>query len=227
MAKPVRGVTIHGDEESNPIVGTDGNDNLHGYGGNDHLEGLGGADSLYGGSGDDTLDGGAGSDTLIGHEGNDTLIGGDGDDFLYGQEGDDTVNGGAGNDVLGTGPGNDTLTGGLGADQFRFAQPFEPVMNHHTITDFSRAQGDYIDLKSMDADGDASNNTRKANTDFTVVGSPSGAAGEAWMEAIFDPVTGQQTGVAIYLNTDSDADADMRIDVMNVTSLTWGVDIIG
>lgn len=227
MAKQVRGVTKHGNDDANIITGTEGNDGLYGYGGNDTLYGLGGADKLYGGAGDDLLDGGAGNDTLQGHEGNDTLIGGDGDDVLYGQEGDDILDGGAGNDTLASGPGNDTLTGGSGADRFLFAQPFEPVMNHHTITDFSRAEGDYIDLRSIDADGDPSNNGRKSNTDFTVVSTPTGAAGEAWMQPIFDPVTGAQIGVSVYLNTDSDPDADMRIDVMGVTSLTWGVDIFG
>lgn len=227
MAKAVKGVIRHGDDGENVLVGTDGNDSLHGYGGNDTLYGLGGTDNLYGGAGDDTLDGGAGNDTLQGHEGRDTLYGGDGDDSLYGQEGDDFVYGGAGNDTLGAGPGNDTLNGGAGADRFFFAQPFEPVMNHHTITDYSRAQGDYIDLRSIDADGDSSNNTRRSNTDFTVVSSPTGAAGEAWFEAMIDPATGQQTGVSIYLNTDSDPEADMRIDVQGATTLTWGVDIVG
>ena len=100
-------------------------------------------------------------------------------------------------------------------------------MNVHTVIDFNRPQGDYIDLKSMDADGNAANDTRKGNTDFHVVSDPSGAAGEAWIQALIDPVTGQQTGLSVYLNTDADADADMRIDVLGVASLIWGVDIIG
>ncbi|MEP7130043.1 MAG: hypothetical protein ABI770_02835 [Sphingomicrobium sp.] len=158
------------------------------------------------------MDGGAGADTIYGNEGNDTLIGGDGNDYLAGQEGDDIVDGGAGNDFIGAGPGNDTLTGGTGADRFFFAQPFEAVINVHTITDFSRVQGDYIDLKSIDADGNAANDTHKGNTDFTVVSTPTGAAGEAWMQAIVDPITGQQTGVSIFLNTDADAAPEMRID---------------
>jgi Ca2+-binding RTX toxin-like protein len=209
MAKPATGVTLNGTAGDDLLVGGIGNDFLYGQAGNDRLEGLGGNDTLYG------------------HEGDDTLIGGDGDDYLAGQEGNDIVDGGAGKDFLGAGPGNDTLTGGTGADRFFFAQPFEPAMNVHTITDFSRVQGDYIDLKSMDADGNAANDTRKGNTDFTVVSTPTGAAGEAWMQAIVDPVTGQHTGVSIYLNTDADSDPDMRIDVLGVSSLTWGVDVFG
>lgn len=209
MAKPAGGQRLYGTAADDTLVGGSGNDFLYGYAGNDRLEG------------------GAGADQIFAHEGDDTLIGGDGDDYLAGQEGNDVVDGGAGNDTVGAGPGHDMLTGGLGADRFLFAQPFEPVMNHHTVTDFSRAQGDYIDLKGMDADGNPANNTRKGNTDFTLVGTPTGAAGEAWMVPITDPVTGQQTGVSVYLNTDSDADADMRIDVLGVSSLTWGVDIFG
>ena len=210
MAKPARGITVYGTAGDDELLaGGDGNDSIYGYGGNDRLEGRGGNDTLYG------------------HEGDDTLIGGDGDDYLAGQEGNDILEGGAGNDFLGAGPGNDVLTGGTGADRFFFAQPFEPVMNHHTITDFSRAQGDYIDLRSMDADGDSSNNTRKGNTDFQVTDGPSTTPGAAWMQDIIDPVTGQKSGVSIYLNTDADAEPDMRIDVLGVSSLTWGVDIFG
>ena len=227
MAKPVRGISWYGTEGDDVFTGTVGNDSLGGAGGNDTLDGGAGADNLYGHAGDDTLIGGLGNDQLMGHEGNDSLSGGEGDDSLAGQEGNDVVDGGAGNDMVGAGPGSDTLTGGTGADRFFFAQPFEPVMNHRTITDFSRTEGDYIDLRSMDADGDPSNNVRRANTDFTLVESPTGAAGEAWMEPIVDPMTGQQTGVSVYLNTDADADPDMRIDVLGVSSLTWGLDIIG
>lgn len=209
MAKPISGSTYTGTSGDDTLVGGSGNDYMYGYAGNDSLEGLGGNDTLYG------------------HDGNDTLIGGDGDDYLAGQEGDDILHGGAGNDLLGAGPGNDTLTGGAGADRFFFAQPFEPAMNLHVITDFSRAEGDYIDLRSIDADGNAANDTRKANTDFTVVSTPSGAAGEAWTHDLIDPATGLKSGISIYLNSDADPEADMRIDVLGVTTLTWGADILG
>lgn len=209
MAKPVKGKSVPGTTADDELVGTSGDDSLYGYEGND------------------TLYGGGGNDTLYGHEGNDVLFGEDGNDYLAGQEGNDTLDGGAGNDTIGAGPGNDVLTGGSGADRFLFGAPFEPTMNHHTITDYRRAEGDYIDLRSIDADSDSSNNTRKGNTDFTVVSGPSATPGTAWMEPIIDPVTGQQTGIAIYLNVDSDIDAETRIDVLGATSLTWGVDILG
>ncbi|AHJ29944.1 calcium-binding protein [Nodularia spumigena] len=57
--------------------------------------------------------------------------------------GNDNLVGTSGNDnFLGLG-GQDTLTGGLGADKFRFNSPSEGM---DTITDFSRTQGDKIEL---------------------------------------------------------------------------------
>lgn len=210
MAKPTRGVIVQGTEGDDVLLlGTEGNDSIYGYGGNDRLEG------------------GGGNDTLYAHGGNDTIFGGDGLDTIAGGEGDDIIDAGAGADQILTGPGNDTITGGAGADRFFFAQSFETGTNVHTITDFSRAQGDYIDLKSIDADGDSSNNPRRGNTDFVVVNTPTGAAGEAWMVAILDPMTGEQIGTSVFLNMDSDPSADMQIDVLGAMSLTWGIDIFG
>jgi len=126
----------NGNDLGNKIVGNAANNVLSGGAGND---------SLYGGAGDDVLDGGDGDDTLIGDEGNDTLYGGAGADALVG---------GAGNDVLIGGPGADNLTGGAGADRFVFrvgdlgADP----SNTDVITDFSRSDGDKIDLSAFDAD---------------------------------------------------------------------------
>ena len=210
MAKPARGMIVMGTEGDDVLLaGGEGNDSIYGYGGNDRLEGY------------------SGNDTLYAHGGDDTILGGDGVDTIAGGEGDDIIDAGAGADQILTGPGNDMITGGGGADRFFFGQSFETATNVHTITDFSRAEGDYIDLKSMDADGDSSNDPRKGNTDFTVVTTPTGTAGEAWMVPIFDPVTGQQTGTSIFLNTDSDLDADIQINVLGAVNLTWGIDVFG
>ena len=62
---------------------------------------------------------------------------------LTGDATNNNLVGGSGNDTfLGLG-GNDTLTGGLGADRFRFNSPSHGM---DTITDFSKAQGDKIEL---------------------------------------------------------------------------------
>ncbi|MDB9449353.1 glycosyl hydrolase family 18 protein [Dolichospermum circinale] len=62
---------------------------------------------------------------------------------LTGDATNNNLVGGSGNDTfLGLG-GQDTLTGGLGADRFRFNSPIEGM---DTITDFSKTQGDKIEL---------------------------------------------------------------------------------
>ncbi len=68
---------------SEPVTGTDGDDDLVGTAvadvlgggmGNDKATGSGGGDWLYGGEGSDTLDGGTGIDSLRGGEGSDVYI---------------------------------------------------------------------------------------------------------------------------------------------------------
>ena len=74
---------------------------------------------------------------------NGTSTGSTGTSGTSGTSGNDNLVGGSGNDnFLGLG-GQDTLTGGLGADKFRFNSPSERM---DTITDFSRTQGDKIEL---------------------------------------------------------------------------------
>jgi Ca2+-binding RTX toxin-like protein len=74
---------------------------------------------------------------------NSTSTGTTGATGTTGTSGNNNLVGGSGNDnFLGLG-GQDTLTGGLGADKFRFNSPSEGM---DTITDFSRTQGDKIEL---------------------------------------------------------------------------------
>ncbi|WP_442778550.1 VCBS domain-containing protein [Cobetia sp. L2A1] len=128
------------------LIGTDGNDTLTGDGDGpfyaDYLIGEGGSDTLSGGIGSDRLEGGSGNDTLRGGSGNDTLAGGSGNDLLVG------------------GAGNDILTGGDGADTFAWLSGddvnSEGGMATDTITDFSAAGGDVLDLSDLlQADEDA------------------------------------------------------------------------
>lgn len=130
--------------------------------------------TFNGGGGNDTLDGsaangpllgrgGAGDDLLIGGSGRDVLLGGAGNDTLQGGAGADTLNGGTGDDILIGGLGRDVLTGGPGTDVFRFLSTDDLPAPHgrvgpETITDFSQAQGDRIDLSAIDADVTAPGN---------------------------------------------------------------------
>jgi Ca2+-binding RTX toxin-like protein len=68
--------------------------------------------------------------------------------FINAGAGIDTLIGGAGRDRLNGGDGNDTLTGGAGADRFRFSNRPNATTNRDTITDFSIAQGDRIELEN-------------------------------------------------------------------------------
>jgi Ca2+-binding RTX toxin-like protein len=156
----VADLRLSGNGADNVLIGNAGNNRIDGKGGHDSIDGGGGNDRITGGDGRDTLDGGDGNDTLFGGAGADLLRGGQGHDWLEGGKGRDTLDGGSGNDTLfgGAGPdvlrggaghdrliggeGDDTLTGGPGADTFVFARG----MGRDVVTDFSRAEGDRIEL---------------------------------------------------------------------------------
>lgn len=126
-----------------------GNDWFDVSSGDDIVFGGKGMDVLRGGPGDDRLVGGGGRDFLRGDNGNDTLRGGAGADTLYGLAGDDVLLGGGGRDVFHTEDtlGRDTWTGGAGGDRFEIGY-FAAGRYGATVTDFSRAEYDKVDLSS-------------------------------------------------------------------------------
>ena len=63
-----------------------------------------------------------------------------------GGAGDDTLSGSAGANRLAGGSGSDALTGGAGADTFVFAAG---ETGTDTITDFTAADGDVLDIKDL------------------------------------------------------------------------------
>jgi Ca2+-binding RTX toxin-like protein len=161
------------------LDGGDGNDVLAGNQGNDTLDGHAGNDVLSGGSGDDILTGGGGGDRLFGGEGRDrasyqfsaagvtvdlaagTGTGGDaqGDRFsgiedVRGTAYADRIVGDASANRIEGWSGGDTLTGNGGADVFASLWIWH---RGDRITDFSRAQGDRIDISNIDAGPAAGN----------------------------------------------------------------------
>ena len=142
--------TIRGDNRNNVKRGTDGRDTFYLYGGDDVASGGGGSDSIFAGAGADRLNGGGGNDFLYGDDGADLLFGGDGADRLYGGNGPDRLNGGTGGDFL---------VGGDGADRFVYdsvrADNTPTGFSIDTIFDFSRAEGDRIDLSGIDGNWSA------------------------------------------------------------------------
>lgn len=111
-----------------------------------------GNDVMTGNSGADYFRGYDGKDQLFGLQGNDVLVGGNGNDKLYGERGNDKLLGGAENDLLNGFEGTDIMTGGTGADAFVFTSKAasNAYYGYDTITDFSHAEGDRMDLRDID-----------------------------------------------------------------------------
>jgi len=151
--------TLDGGEGHDFLTGGAGNDVLHGGADNDQLWGNAGNDTLDGGAGADVLSGGAGIDTAD-YSGSATAVtvdlaagtghGGDAEgDSLNSIE---NVIGSAFDDRLVAGTAGNRLTGGDGADTFAFtAIADSPPGAPDSITDFSSAQFDQIDLSAIDA----------------------------------------------------------------------------
>jgi Ca2+-binding RTX toxin-like protein len=141
-----------GNNAANILTGTNGADQIFGFGGDDTLRGLGGADFISAGAGNDIVFAGSGDDVVLGGAGNDDL---------HGEQGDDVIIGGSGNDHIVGGRGADLLSGGTGRDTFDYNFLRESVGgNTDTILDFSRAQGDKIDLKDLHLDVTGRNQDR-------------------------------------------------------------------
>ncbi|WP_435201527.1 calcium-binding protein [Qipengyuania sp. 902] len=233
--------TIDGGLGNDTINGGTGIDTIYGGDGDDIITGAAGDDTIDGGNGYDRIDGGVGMDTIRGGEGRDTISGAGGDDYidggswadvlfgdagadlLYGGTGNDSLDGGSGaddlfgeggNDTLTGGFGVDTLTGGTGGDTFVFASLGHSSSSAgaaDTITDFSKAQGDIIDLSAIDANANVG-----GNQGFAFVGQAafSGTAGELRYE--YDG--GGDT--LLLLDVDGDGSSDMTVRLTGEIALT-------
>jgi Ca2+-binding RTX toxin-like protein len=197
-----RADALTGDHQANALHGGDGDDRLSGRDGNDVLEGGRGRDLILGGAGNDRIDGGEGRDTASFAEASrgvvvqlwrttaqDTGEGRDAlraiedlegsayRDKLTGDGGANALSGGGGDDVLTGGLGLDTLTGGSGGDRFVFGGGHSGATRATAdrILDFSRSEGDRIDLSAIDARAGT-----RADDAFAFIGKAafSGRAGE-------------------------------------------------
>jgi len=218
------------------LTGDDTANHLSGGAGDDLLAGLGGADVLDGGDGFDTviyqsapagmvvnLAAGTDSDgdqlisieAVTGSRFDDVLTAGNDGSTLNGSNGDDVLNGGTGNDVLRGGAGADTMAGGAGADRFVYASISDSGTAGGTrdrITDFSRSDGDLIDVSAIDADPGTAGDQPLT---FLGTGVFTGSAGEM-------RVVGLSSGVSIIaIDLNGDANSDLVIDIdTDVTDLT-------
>lgn len=154
------------------------------------------ANRISGGGGGDRVVGGLGADEVIGDGGADRLDGGDGRDLLAGGGGDDVLLGGA---------AADSLSGGSGADRFVFtASDLAPTGGGvDLVSDFSRAEGDRIDLRDIDA------STSNGENAFLFIGEAafSGVAGE--LRSV------QRNGfVVVEGDVDGDGLADIQVRIV-------------
>lgn len=185
----------------------DGQDTVYGRAGNDVLRGQGGNDYLFGEAGSDTLEGGDGADYLYGAEDDDLLFGGAGNDTLYGGDGADDLTGGAALDML---------IGGNGADDFIFADGDVGTTKATAdrILDWSRAQGDRIDLSGIDAVAGGGNDAFS----FIGVAAFSGVAGQLR----YDFFDNSNTSMVIEGDTNGDGVADFVIRVDGIHNFNAG-----
>jgi Ca2+-binding RTX toxin-like protein len=216
----------------NSIHGGGGDDQIFGLGDDDKLYGGEGHDYLDGGDGYDTIEyyasangvivnlttgagtgGEAEGDTyysiehVFGSKFDDTLIGDGNANLLQGAEGDDTLFGGGGQDKLNGGSGQDTLSGGAEADTFLFYASGTLGDPPDFITDFSQADGDVIDLKSLE--GFLNDET------FSFIGT-AGFSGAAW-ELRYEQVAGE---TVVTGDTDGDGVGDFEIHCVGTINFT-------
>lgn len=225
--------TIDGGAGADSISGDGGGDLLFGGSGADTITGNDGKDVIDGGADDDNIGGGAGNDTLAGGDGNDTVVddsginnlsGGDGDDQMFGL-GDyfadgsqySYVDGGAGNDTIYVSAGSNIVTGGLGADTMFGSGSVGAGGNiyvytsvdqspagdgaHDIIWNYNMGGHDSIDLTAIDA-----NTAMEGDQAFSLVDTPTGAAGEAWFVA-----------TTLYADVDGGG-ADFQIEFQSMAS---------
>jgi Ca2+-binding RTX toxin-like protein len=221
------GDVFYGNSQRNVLRGEGGADHLNGSAGDDRLVGGGGNDSLHGGSGDDELVGGDGNDTASFADysngpvaadlaaGTADSVWGGGRDLLSGIENllgsvyDDRLLGNAGANRLEGEEGADELVGRGGADRFYYYNQYDstPTLPDR-IVDFSRSQGDKIDLARVDA-----NERAPGNEAFRFVGQAE-FTGAGQLRSF------QEDGhTIIEANTYGTAGAEMRIVLDPLVSL--------
>ncbi|WP_263626428.1 calcium-binding protein [Novosphingobium percolationis] len=120
-----------------------------------------------------------------GLSGDDVIAGHGGANRLEGNEGNDLLSGKAGNDTLIGGAGKDTLTGGTGKDYFVFDTA---PTSRDTITDFSHAQGDTIQLSKAVFKGFAYTGALHADDFYAAAGATK--AHDATDRLVYNTTTG-------------------------------------
>ena len=201
------------------------------------LTGGAGDDTLDGGAGNDTLTGGLGNDTYLVDSATDIIsdtggidtvrtvlagytLGSTSENLQYfgtssftgtGNTLGNVLTGGAGADTLIGGVGSDVLIGGSGADVFLYTALTDlglTTSSTDTLTDFSHAALDLVDLSQLDAD-----TTQLGNQAFSYIGA---AAFTHYAGELRYAVSGSNT--ALYGDVDGNGVADFAILLQGLTS---------
>jgi VCBS repeat-containing protein len=136
--------------------------------------------------------------------------GSSGTDTITGTHLGETIKAGSGDDLVIGGGGADVQTGGRGKDTFAYTAAGDSANaagRFDTITDFKASEGDRIDLSAL---GQITWGGQKA------VG---GGTASAWY-------TVSGSTASLFIDTDGNGSADMRIDLKGVTSIAQS-DLIG
>ena len=140
---------------------------------------------------------GAGNDTFDGHGGITRAI--------FGETGDDVLIGGVISERIDGGLGHDVMAGGPGGDKFDFNAIADSLVgvNCDKINGFSHAQGDRIDLSTIDANQTLGH---AGNQAFVFIGAQTFAAHAGSGEVRY-------AGGIIQINVDGDSAPEMEIRV--------------
>lgn len=153
---------------------------------------------------------GASNIDATGNRLNNLLTGNVGANVLNGLDGNDVLRGMGGADRLRGSLGNDKLFGGAGPDTFLFDDFDRTNPSRDTIFDFSRAEGDRIDISGVDADTTNSG----TNDAFTFI-----------CDAVFHGVPGElrvihtAANTLVQLDCNGDGVADLAIRLSGVIDL--------
>jgi Ca2+-binding RTX toxin-like protein len=220
-------LNLTGNEFANTLVGNAGKNILDGGAGADRMVGGDGNDTYYVDNAGDVIveklnEGWDVVNSSVSYAladnvdalklvGNEALngTGNAANNILIGNVASNFLDGGAGNDQITGGAGADRLKGGDGADRFIFADgdTGNTAATADCILDFSRAQGDKIDLTGIDANvkasGDQAFTLHASGTDYV--------AGALWLSS-----NGNFT--VVNMDTDGDGKADYLIHVTSQTA---------
>lgn len=147
----------------------------------------------------------SGNDFMTGNKFNDVIKSGAGNDTLIGNAGNDKLYGESGNDIIRGGSGKDTLYGGTGRDYFDFDKITESGTTSNTrdiVSDFSKSQGDKIDLRTIDAKAGYTSNDSFSFLSKAPTSDGTSSNGKLWYSS----------GV-LYGSTDTDKAAEFSIQV--------------